>query len=284
MCKHMFQTHTIYGEPVKVPCGSCITCFSTKQRFFSHRIQCDVASLNRQGVGSSFCTLTYNDDPHTISKADFQKFFKRLRKSCDRPFKYLALGDYGGKTQRPHYHFLGIGLPSEVANHFVRKSWPFGFCDVEPITSGNINYVVRYISKMDSNYKQAFADAGVEQPFSLKSLGLGNTLFEQQYDTICDTGRYIWNGRSYAVPPYWLAKLGVLPKRPDFSSVVPTAKRLGFNDAQSYLDYRATVKEYSAMRRAQNMLKPPQGLKHLPDHHKFAHRTRQVPSVDDIIF
>ena len=26
MCNHMYSTRTIYGLPVKVPCGSCVTC------------------------------------------------------------------------------------------------------------------------------------------------------------------------------------------------------------------------------------------------------------------
>lgn len=284
MCEHMYSTRTIFGEPIKVPCGSCITCSSTKQRFFSHRIQSDVSALGRKGIGSSFVTLTYNDDPHSISKDEFQRFFKRLRKNSDYKFSYLALGDYGGQTQRPHYHFIGIGLPTEVAEHYSRKSWKKGFIDVEPATSSNINYIVRYISKFDSNYKQQFSDSGVEQPFSLKSLGIGQSLFDQQYDYIRDTGRYFWNGHSYAVPAYWLAKLGVIPQRADLSGYTATAHRLGFADAQSYLNYRSKVKELASMRRCQNMLKPPQGLKYLPDHSNFAYRTRQIPSVDDIIF
>lgn len=51
----------------------------------------------------------------------FAEVFKRLRKSCpDYPFKYLAIGDYGENTFRPHYHALLIGFPQSWPPLYVR--------------------------------------------------------------------------------------------------------------------------------------------------------------------
>ena len=146
MCNHMYHTRDIYGHPVKVPCGSCVTCRRTQSTFWSHRIQSDISYLDKSGIGSSFVTLTIESDTTPVlRKSDLQKFFKRLRKSCpDYPFKYLAIGDYGENTFRPHYHALLIGFPPELSA-FVRKNWSLGFVDVDAVCTGNVNYVVRYM-------------------------------------------------------------------------------------------------------------------------------------------
>lgn len=272
MCNHMYNTRTIYGEPVQVPCGTCLTCRQTSQRFLSHRIQSDVSTLARQGVGSSFVTLTIEDDKNKLSKSELQKYFKRLRKS-GLEFSYLAIGDYGDQTQRQHYHFIGIGLDSDYS-HLIRHKWPFGHVDIEPCVPANINYVVRYISKQTKKYKQHFSSLGLEQPFSLKSRGLGHTLFNSQLERIKDTGRYYYKGRTYAISPYWLAKHNILPKRPDFSGVIATSRRLGFSSPQAYLNYVSYVKEMAMFRHNQNILKPAQGIDKTFDYHVRFKRTK----------
>lgn len=280
MCNHMYNTRTVFGEPVQVPCGTCLTCRQTSQRFLSHRIQSDVSDFARRGIGSSFVTLTIEDEHNKLSKSELQKYFKRLRK-CGLEFSYLAIGDYGGKTQRQHYHFIGIGLDSDY-EYLLRKKWPFGHIDVEPAVATNINYVVRYISKQTKKYKEEFSALNLEQPFSLKSRGLGQTLFDSQIDRIKDTGRYYYKGRTYAIPPYWLAKHNVLPKRPDFSGVIETARRLGFSSPQMYLNYLSYVKEMSNFRHNQNVLKPAQGIDKVFDYRIKSRRSNV--NIDDIEF
>ena len=72
MCNHMYHTRDIYGKPVKVPCGSCVTCRRTQSTFWSHRIQSDIAHLEKSGIGSSFVTLTIESDTTPIlCKSDF---------------------------------------------------------------------------------------------------------------------------------------------------------------------------------------------------------------------
>jgi len=65
-----------------------------------------------------FLTLTYDDfnlpEGGTLLKRDHQTFLKRLRQYCWRQHKikirYFLVGEYGDKTQRPHYHALIFGL------------------------------------------------------------------------------------------------------------------------------------------------------------------------------
>lgn len=82
-----------------------------------------------------FVTLTYNDDnlPNpsndnfddewshfrhnsTLSKRDIQLFLKKLRRHYDYNFnhkgiRFLLVGEYGPKTNRPHYHAIFFNLP-----------------------------------------------------------------------------------------------------------------------------------------------------------------------------
>ena len=62
---------------------------------------------------ASFIRLSYADEnlpaDHSVSKSELQNFFKRLRKRLGTPIKYLACGEYGEQTERPHYHALIFG-------------------------------------------------------------------------------------------------------------------------------------------------------------------------------
>lgn len=261
MCNHMYHTRNIYGLPVKVPCGSCVTCRRTQATWWSHRIQSDVAALERKGVGSSFVTLTLESETTPLlRKLDLQRFFKRLRKNCPGyPFKYLAIGDYGENTFRPHYHALLIGFPPEL-QFYCRKSWTFGFVDVEPVASGNINYVVRYMQTHTPSQRKRFADLGLQEPFSLKSKGIGNSIFEFVEDS-----RYVYKCRQYKIPPYWQGKLNCPPSPTDLSRFVDVARRNGFANVQHYLEYKSRISEFVATQRNKNRLKPAQGIKHILD-------------------
>ena len=64
---------------------------------------------------SCFITLTYNDEnlpnPPVVSKREAQLFIKRLRKLLyPKLFRYYIVGEYGDKSNRPHYHALLFGV------------------------------------------------------------------------------------------------------------------------------------------------------------------------------
>lgn len=265
MCQHSYNTHTVFGKPVKVPCGSCITCQRSLRTFFCHRIQHDVASLSRHDIGSSFISFTFRDDSigdRSVHKRDLQLMHKSFRKSGAQ-FKYLAIGDYGDNTKRKHYHGIYIGLDTGLARQLCDKHWKHGFCDVEPVTSANISYVVRYVQAQTTAYKKQFANSGYEPPFTLYSHGLGSTLFSAQEDNIKTTGKYFYRGRWYPVPPYWLAKLGKVKVPSDMSRFSHLASRYGFPDTQAYLEWKSRTAEIIATREYRNRLKAPQGLRNI---------------------
>ena len=109
-------------EPLQVPCGKCLICLSNRRQDWSVRI------LNeyKYSIGSRFITLTYSDkhlpEDGQLNKSDLQKYFKRLRKTLDKRVRYYAVGEYGTKRGRPHYHILLFNVKDDDEQK-IRNAW-----------------------------------------------------------------------------------------------------------------------------------------------------------------
>lgn len=101
---------------------------------------------------SFFITFTYDTDhvPITnngfmsLKKSDFQKFIKRLRKvHSGKKIVYFNVGEYGGKTNRPHYHAIMFNVDIDK----VEKCWNLGFIHVGQVAEASIGYTLKYMMK-----------------------------------------------------------------------------------------------------------------------------------------
>lgn len=263
LCNYMHDVKRTDGSIAKVPCGICLGCRINKKTFWTNRIQSDVASLARKGIGSSFVGLSIDDDNLSNivgkEKESLQRVIKRLRENSPIKFSHFSVFEYGDKTHRPHFHSILIGVPTEVSTPLLRKSWKFGFSTSEPVTSGRIRYVVDYLDYTSPQAKESFRSQGITEPFNLHSNGIGYSLFDSQLEMILDTGHYLHKNKPFPLTPYWLDKLGV----PISSRISDPAKlkmiladfyRSGFH---SYVDYRrhtATRQEIVAYNRARSRL------------------------------
>lgn len=179
-----------------VPCGKCINCRRKYQLSWVVRLQHQYISSNQKAL---FLTLTYNDDNlplnSTLVKKDIQDFMKRYRKHYnDIRIKYFAVGEYGSKTMRPHYHIIIFGINSfnsdflnmRMANMVSRYIWKKGFCHIGDVNEKTIRYCSKYIMKefVKGYNKNDFDKAGMVYPFSLKSTGLGLHYLLSNYDYI----------------------------------------------------------------------------------------------------
>lgn len=63
---------------------------------------------------NTFVTLTYSDDhcpgDGSVSPRELSGFVKRLRKSLPYKIRYFGCGEYGDKSERPHYHLIIFGF------------------------------------------------------------------------------------------------------------------------------------------------------------------------------
>lgn len=134
--------------PVSVPCGHCVACLSNKRLDWTFRLEQE----HRASKSAHFVTLTY-DEKHlrsdrSLSKRDLQLYLKRLRKKYESgTVRYYAVGEYGSKSGRAHYHILLFNC--DEAN--IRTAWtdskgnPIGLVHVGKVTPASVAYVTKYV-------------------------------------------------------------------------------------------------------------------------------------------
>lgn len=134
-----------------------------------------------------FLTITYADHniKHsfngypTLDKTDFQKFMKRLRKLHKEKLKYYAAGEYGDKTERPHYHVILFNAKQEL----IDKAWslnnePLGHVHYGQLSEASATYSLKYINKIGKIPAHELDDR--EPEFQLMSKGLGKNYLTKQ--------------------------------------------------------------------------------------------------------
>lgn len=126
---------------MRLPCGGCIGCRLARAREWALRCSLELGFHDT----SRWCTLTYDDShlPPTLRKSDLSGFIKRVRARGER-LRFFASGEYGERTERPHYHAILFGLRDES---LVQACWKQGFARVDPVTPASISYVAGYCAK-----------------------------------------------------------------------------------------------------------------------------------------
>lgn len=160
-----------------VQCGKCPKCIARKVSAWSFRL----LQEEKTATSSQFITVTY-DTKHVpitssgrmaLDKPDLQKFFKRLRKSHSsdsKPIKYYAVGEYGGKTKRPHYHIILFNADIELIN----AAWNKGQIHYGQVSGASVGYTLKYMMKHKKNRNPE----GLQKEFALMSKGLGISYLE----------------------------------------------------------------------------------------------------------
>lgn len=159
------------GDSIPVPCGKCPDCLKKLVSSWSFRLMQE--DKNPDTISAMFVTLTY-DTLHvpitrngfmSLNKRDFQLFMKRLRKGTVEGIrlKYFAVGEYGGKTRRPHYHLILFNSsPTAVAT-----AWQLGQCHFGQVTGASIGYTLKYMLK--GNWKPKHTNDDRAPQFRLMS-------------------------------------------------------------------------------------------------------------------
>lgn len=201
----------ITNQSMAVPCGKCPSCYARRASSWSFRL------MEEEKISSSslFLTLTY-DTKHVsitqkgfmqIQKRDVQLFFKRLRKTNENKIKYFAVGEYGGKTNRPHYHIILFNAKQET----IQPSWQLGSVHYGQVTGASIGYTLKYISKLKKIPLHKNDDRQPE--FALMSKGLGKNYLTPQmvqwHKNIPNERLYVnlLDGKKCAMPRYYKQKI-----------------------------------------------------------------------------
>lgn len=138
-----------------VGCGRCMPCRINRRRSWELRLVLEAMVHDQDGL---FLTLTYspetvprNGTRLSLRKTDVQLFLKRLRINLHRKYgeqqiRFAVCGEYGERTQRPHYHMILWGSP-EIEEDFYLETWKQGLIHIGIATLKAQRYVLGYVLK-----------------------------------------------------------------------------------------------------------------------------------------
>lgn len=183
---------------------------------------------------NSFITLTY-DDAHTpehnsLRYDDLRQFWKRLRRRVGK-LSYYAVGEYGGTTNRPHYHACIFGHAFAEDREVIRdkptllwtspmlsEAWGMGYVSVGALTWQTAQYTAAYVTKkLNGKQKYVRVDEAtgqlipLEQPKAYMSLkpAIGARWVAEHGHRVYEHDHVVINGRPQKPPKFydrWLEK------------------------------------------------------------------------------
>lgn len=179
--------HIAKSDILNVPCGRCVECRRTYINGWVFRLTNELKASTT--TTAYFLTLTYDDNAlynpenslvtpdgeFTLNYKHHQDFIKRLRKSYTNNksgIKYFAVGEYGDKSDRPHFHTILFNADQQN----VLDTWGHGNVHFGEVTESSIAYTLKYAyKKIGRTHKRDYKNPEVSREIerSLISRGLG---------------------------------------------------------------------------------------------------------------
>lgn len=195
-------------QTIAVPCGRCPACYARRVSAWSFRLMQEEKICE----SSYFITLTYDTKflcfsktgTASLCKRDVQLFFKRLRKdsrSIGKKIRYFAVGEYGERSGRPHYHIIIFN--ADVAA--IQGAWDRGGVYYGTVTGASVGYTLKYMSKKGKH------PYGTQKPFALMSKGLGVSYITPAMVKWHNSGRRMYcvlpGNKKVSMPRYYKEKV-----------------------------------------------------------------------------
>lgn len=144
-------------EKQPVACRKCMPCRVKRAREWSIRLNMEL----KDSTSAMFLTLTY-DDEHIVRNdlghgilipKHTQNFMKQLRAKnavlTKAKIRFYLVGEYGGESFRPHYHAIIFNIHANLKPQ-ISDIWKKGFITHDEVNETTINYVTKYITKVDT--------------------------------------------------------------------------------------------------------------------------------------
>lgn len=282
---------TKYFRKQTIPCGKCIGCRLDYSREWANRGYLE-SKLWEQNW---FVTLTYDDDnieiPEliemkdgrvifeeqaledgenwlgTLVPKDLTQFIKNLRQIMKRDYnedgiRFMACGEYGGETERPHYHLIlfNLNLPIEdlydphISNkeiyyksHIIERAWGKGLHNISEATWNTIAYTARYITKKINGKisEEYYANKGQKKEFLRVSRmpGIGQGYYDLHKEEIYSKDEIIIKNKAGIIsckPPKYFDELYKAENPEAFKEIQEKRKREG-KVAQSLKDMQTSI-------------------------------------------
>lgn len=169
---------------VPVGCGNCIECRRQLANNWKVRLSEELRALDstcaaRLDIKAYFVTLTFSEeklnwylntlgrsnDINNIAAAAIRHFLERWRRKYKKSLRHWLVTELGHEgTERLHLH--GIVFTNEEKINTLEERWRNGWVHIgEYCNEKTINYIVKYITKVDNDHKnykaKVFASAGI---------------------------------------------------------------------------------------------------------------------------
>lgn len=215
--KDIYIVNDRYITGHKVNCGKCYNCLKNRAIAWNYRLQ--IESQHSQMNKTCMVTYTLRDDnitrtstgKMTLSHEHIKKTIKRLRyyekmEGNNQPIRYFCVGEYGGKTKRPHHHIIFFNVNnfqnivraySENKDNVKYKLNPIietskngkrryaytskkhgvlGRMTIDELTDGTRKYVANYMVKHRLDYKSE----NIRREYTACSQGIGYQILKSQ--------------------------------------------------------------------------------------------------------
>lgn len=255
-----------------IPCRQCIGCRLDYSKDWATRIMLE--AMQHDKMSNWFLTLTYDDDhvPEqemleydletgeivgdriglSLLPKDMTNFLKRLREHWQRNYgvqgiRYFGCGEYGGQTQRPHYHICVMGLPIKKEQlelykynrigqpiyicDEIERIWGKGYAPIGDVSWESAAYVARYMLKKQKGpaAKDYYGRQAKIPEFTRMSRrpGLAYKYYSTKKNDIYKNDEIILPGKKARTvkPPKYYDKLYDLDNPEDYKKIKEERKR-----------------------------------------------------------
>lgn len=265
---------------IEVPCGTCILCREEQARQAAVRIYHE----SQQYADNSFITLTYADKHlpkhNSLNYEHLTEFWNRLRALVRRRSKkdrtilprlrYYAVGEYGDRTLRPHYHACIFGHAFLHQRVILRttptllwtqpdliQAWRYGHVSVGDLNFATARYTAQYIcKKLRSKQKYVTIDTetgelvALEQPRAFMSKNIGKDWWAKWHQQTIDHDHVVIGGRPQK-PPKAYDKWLKQASPPTIEKIKEERRRKAVANATGQVGREARAKNSLAKRKQQ---------------------------------
>lgn len=225
---------TVKSQQLFLPCGQCIGCRLERSRQWAIRCTHEAS----QHEDNCFITLTYDSNTvpqvfdetvqtslfpvYTLNSVHLRNFFKRLRHKVNH-FSYYSCGEYGDRTERPHYHacLFGINFPDRIPfrqspegffyyrSSILESCWEYGHSMVADYSFETAAYVARYCTKKITGKMAEDHYSGREPEFARmsKNPAIGKNWLQKYSSDIYNYDTMVIRDGIQSRPPRYYDKL-----------------------------------------------------------------------------
>lgn len=266
------------GRWMELPCGKCIGCRLERARAWKVRILHEAQLYDYNLI----LTLTYADEflPRSLSLeyTDFQGFMKRLRRRFSgvslgpdggRPIRFFVAGEYGGMTNRPHFHAIlfNFRFPDMVklqngffSSRVAEHVWSSGNVVIDgSVTPEGAAYVGGYV--LSKQYRSAREDVLNIQTGELTSRrkefvvmsrrpGIGAWWYDRFASDLFPQDHAVVEGKEFKVPRYYMERYKLQADAGELEEVLEARYERAAEQRGENSPERRAVREEVAERRS----------------------------------